>query len=405
MTDAIQTSLDPVKAGIKKGEICILLATRARPQMLAEELTTLKANTVQKDKTMLLVYVDDDDTITRSAIDTKQFPDPGFPIRWHIGPRPSALGQTHQALWNDSGRTAEIYMITCDDARFDTPGWDDIVRREFEKYPDGVLLAFANDPNSEQATYPFIGWGLLQTLGYQKIFPGIFPFWFDDKWVEQIGQMAGRSARIAMTINPIGGDKGKTQRMRCVPFWTRFLHMTLIERRECAEQLIAAMYPQDEAGRKAALAGLEKVFSSILKDENNAFSDVYCVFQEERHSALTPEERTLLNPLYLKQEVAAVIRLLSHAQAFMAREDYVQALPFIEATQMAELRLRAAQDMKIKCLRALGRQAEADQLARENLLAWPAMNRTRRVFRFLGMVANEGRRLLAGLTARITRST
>jgi hypothetical protein len=72
---------------------------------------------------------------------------------------------------------------------------------------------------------------------------------------------------------------------------------------------------------------------------------------------------------------------------------------------MAELRLRAAQDMKIKCLRALGRQAEADELARENLLAWPAMNRTRRVFRFLGMVANEGRRLLAGLTARITRST
>ena len=72
MTDAIQTSLDPVKAGIKKGEICILLATRARPQMLAEELTTLKANTVQKDKTMLLVYVDDDDKITRSAIDTKQ---------------------------------------------------------------------------------------------------------------------------------------------------------------------------------------------------------------------------------------------------------------------------------------------------------------------------------------------
>ena len=181
--------------------------------------------------------------------------------------------------------------------------------------------------------------------------------------------------------------------------------MTLIERRECAEQLIAAMYPQDEARRNAALAGLEKVLSSIMKDENNAFSDVYCVFQEERHSALKPEERNLLNPLYLKQEMAAVIRLLSHAQTFMAKEDYVQALQFIEATQMADLRLRAAQDMKVKCLRALGRQAEADQLARESLLAWPAMNRTRRVFRFLGMVANEGRRLLAGLSARISRAT
>ena len=165
------------------------------------------------------------------------------------------------------------------------------------------------------------------------------------------------------------------------------------------------MYPRDEARRNAALAGLEKALSSILKDENNAFSDIYCVFQEERHSALKPDERNLFNPLYLKQEMAAVIRLLSHAQTFMAKEDYVQALQFIEATQMADLRLRAAQDMKIKCLRALGRQAEADQLARENLLAWPAMNGARRVFRFLGMVANEGRRLLAGLTARITRCT
>jgi hypothetical protein len=405
MIDAIQNPHDPVKAGIKKGEICILLATRARPQMLAEELTTLKANTAQKDKVLMLVYVDDDDKITRQAIDAKQFPDPGFPVRWHVGPRPAALGQTHQALWNGSGQTAEIYMITCDDARFDTPGWDNAVRREFDKYPDGVLLAFANDPNSEQATYPFIGWGLLQTLGYQKIFPGIFPFWFDDKWVEQIGQMAGRCAKIPMTINPIGGNKGKTQRMRCVPFWTRFLHLTLVERKECAEQLIAAMFPQDEAGRNAAMAGLENVFGSIMKDENNAFSDIYCIFQEERHSALKPDERNRFDPLYLKQEMAAVIRLLTHAQTFIAKGDYAQALQFIEATQMADLRLRAAQDMKMTCLRALDRHAEADQLAHESLLAWPAMNRGRRIFRFLGMIANEGRRLIAGVIARISKAS
>jgi hypothetical protein len=399
MTSANNIVLDPTKCGIRSGEISILMATRGRPEMLSEEIMALKENTARKNKTTLWIYVDDDDQITRRAIDGKKIPDPGFPIHWHIGPRPPALGQAHQALWNDSGRVSEIYMITCDDARFDTPGWDEIVRKKFAEFSDGVLLAFAEDPNaSDQATYPFIGWGFLQTLGYEKVFPGIFAFWFDDKWVEHIGIMAGRCGKIPMVINPIGGDKGKTQRMRCVPFWTRFFQLTLVERKACAEQLIAAMFPNDDAARKAALAEMEKAHATLKKNENDSFSDVYATFQEERHTALKPEERNLFNPLYVRQEVAAVVRLLSHAQKYIAEKNYTEALLFIEATQMADLRLRQAQEMKIQCLRALGRNAEADELAREKFLAWPEMNAVRRVFRFLGMVANEGRRLLASLS-------
>ena len=295
-------------------------------------------------------------------------------------------------------------MISCDDARFDTPGWDEIVRREFAAYPDGVLLAFAHDPNTgDQATYPFIGWGFLKVLGYEKVFPGIFAFWFDDKWVEQIAQMANRYAKIPIIINPVGGSKGKTQRMRCVPFWTRFFQLLLVERKDCARKLITAMFPQDEAARNQALAAMEAEFSRIKKDEEDAFSDLYCVFQEERHSALAPNDRDRFNPLYFRQEVMAVIRLLSHAQEHIAKGNYTEALTYIEATQMADLRVRAAQDMRIQCLRALGQNAEAERLARESLLAWPRTNALRRLFRFLGMVANEGRRLLAQRSARNQR--
>ena len=401
MKDLNNVELDPKKCGIREGEIAIIMATRGRPEMLAEEISTLKDNTVQKDKTALWIYVDDDDDITRNAINGGKFPDPGFPVHWHFGPRPPALGQAHQALWNASGCASAIYMITCDDARFDTPGWDDIVRRSFAEHPDGVLLAFAHDPNTgNQATYPFIGWGFLKTLGYEKVFPGIFAFWFDDKWVEQIAQMAGRCTKIPIVINPVGGDKGKTQRMRCVPFWTRFFQLLLPERKECSEKLIEAMFPRDENARAAALANLSKEFSNILKDEEEAFSDVYCVFQEERHSALEPKDRNRFNPLYLRQETMAVIRLLAFAQKLIERGEYSEALKYVEATQMADLRMRAAQEMKIRCLRELGRQAEAEQLSQQAFLAWPEMNGVRRLFRFLGMVANEGRRLLAGLLSK-----
>jgi hypothetical protein len=396
-----QSQPDLNKAGIRAGEISVVMATRARPHMLAEEISTLKANTVRKDKTALWIYVDDDDEVTRAAIKDGKFPDPGFPVHWQFGPRPPALGQAHQALWKASGGGSEIYMITCDDARFDTPGWDEIVRQEFAKYADGVLLAFAHDPNTgNQATYPFVGWAFLRVLGYERVFPGIFAFWFDDKWVEQIAQMAKRCVKIPITINPVGGSKGITQRMRCVPFWTRFFQLLLVERKQCASDLIAAMCPKDEAARNRALAAMEEEFVRIKKEEEDAFSDLYCVFQEERHSALAPDERDRFNPLYLRQEVMAVIRMLAHAQEYIAKGNYTEALKYVEATQMADLRLRQAQDMKIECLRGLGQNAEADRLAREALLAWPRVHAVRRVFRFLGMVANEGRRLLASRSAK-----
>lgn len=363
--------------------------------MLAEELDTLQTNTVDKSRLAVWLYVDNDDEVTLRAIDSGMFDRFDFRIHWHIGPRPPALGQAHQVLWDESGRASEVYMISCDDARFDTPGWDEVVRREFGAYRDGILLAFAQDPNAEQATYPFIGWGFLQTLGYSKVFPGLFAFWFDDKWVEEIAQMAGRCKMIPIVINPVGGSKGKTQRMRCVPFWTRFFQLLLPVRKECAQHLIAAMDFPDEAARAAAMANLDRTWRQLISTGEAAFSDLYCVFQEERHSALAPEERDLFNPLYVRQEVMAVVILLEHARELMRKGDYATALKYIEATQLADLRLRQALDMKIECLRALGRHTEAQKLEHERRLMWPQMSLARRCFRFLGMVANEARRILA----------
>ena len=401
MTSEKPAILDRDQCGIRLGEISILMATRGRAEMLAEEIESLKQNTVNKAKVKLWIYVDDDDQVMRDAIAAKKFPDPGFPIHWHVGPRPGALGLCHQALWNASGRVSEIYTISVDDVRFDTHGWDEVVRGAFTDCRDGVLLAFAHDPNAPQATFPYIGWGFLLTLGYEKIFPGIFIYWFDDKWIEQIAVMAGRCVKVPVTMNPIG-DKGLTQRMRNVPFWTRFCQLTVIERKDSSQKLIDAMHAKDPAARAAAAAELEQAFAKITRDETNAFSDIYCIFQEERHTALKPEDRNLFYPLYLKQEATAVIRLLTHAQNFITQKKFTEALQFVECVDMADMKVRAAQDMKIICLRALGKNSEANQLAKEKLVAWPEQPMIRRVFRFLGMVANEGRRMIAGLTSKPT---
>ena len=69
--------------------------------------------------------------------------------------------------------------------------------------------------------------------------------------------MINRYINIRIFLSPIRG-KGRTQRMRCLPFWTRFFHLTLRERKHQATQLINAMHADNEKARAAALAKMEE---------------------------------------------------------------------------------------------------------------------------------------------------
>jgi glycosyltransferase involved in cell wall biosynthesis len=385
-----------LRAGtVRPGEISVIVATRGRPQMLAQFFDSLRETTARKDLASLWLYVDDDDKVTLEAIEKKSLPDPGLPVHWHVGPQTGGLGETHQALWKASGRSSQIYVTAVDDARFGTRSWDDIVRQTYDAYPDGVLLAFPHDPmTADQATLPIFGWGWLNTL--ESVYPGYFPYWFDDKWVDDIGRMVGRCVKLSVSLRPIGG-KGRTKRMRNMPFWTRFFHLTLYERKESARKLIAAMHPADEAGRTAAFAQLEQV-AARLEKEKESFSDVYCVFQEERHTELTAEERQQFNPRYFRQEALAVARLLSHARELLDAKKFEEAMLYLDAVQLSDMKVRQGYALMAECLRGLGRISEAERIASEAEAAWPQMNPLRRCFRFLGMVANDGKRMLVGLT-------
>lgn len=380
---------------IRRGELCVILATRARPELLAEMFESLRANTIRKDLVSIWLYVDEDDTTTREAIDNHCFPDPGIQLHWHFGPQTGGLGQPHQILWAASGQAAEVYVTSVDDARFATFGWDEIVRSEYRNFPDGLLLAFPHDPvTADQATYPIFGWGWLKVLG--SVYTGYFPYWFEDKWVDQVGRMAGRCVKLPMDLAPIRG-KGRTKRMRNLPFWTRFFQLTLDERKDAARKLIAEIHPSGSTEREAALTTLERVAAEFAKEEQ-AFSDLYCIFQEERHTELTDAERQDFNEKYFRTEANAVARLLSRADQLAKQKEFAQAVSFLGAIQLSDLKVRQANLLMAECLRALGRSAEADQIAKDTLAVWPQMNALRRAFRFLGMVANDGKRMLVGLS-------
>jgi hypothetical protein len=381
---------------VHPGEICLIMATRGRPESLAQVFAALKANTARKEKVSLWLYVDEDDTVTRKAIDEGQLSDAGVQLHWHIGPQTAGLCETQHTLWRNSGGTAEIYMVLADDICFGTPGWDNLIRETSAKFPDAIFLACPHDPmTADTCTYPIFGWRWLETL--QHIFPGHFPFWYDDRWVHQIGEMAGCYVRLPIVMLPIRG-KGKTRRMRDLPFWARFFQLALDERKDSANKLIDAMNPDPEK-EDAALKNLEQRAAELEKQQDK-FSDLYAVFQEERFTLHTPEERRAFNPRYFEKEAAAVARLMEFAQQRIADKQYEEALKFLDGTLMSNLRVRQAQDMKVECLRALGNNSEADKLAKETLAAWPEMNFFRRMFRFLGMIATETKTMIVGFLSK-----
>lgn len=362
--------------------------------MLAQVFDSLRVNTKHRDKAALWMYVDDDDEVMRKVLAERSLPDPGLPVHWHVGPRPGGLGEIHQTLWAATGGNSKVYFITVDDATFATPGWDEIVHAEFDKYPDGVLLAFSHDPmTTDQATYPIFGGAWIRTLG--KPFPGYFPFWFDDKWVDQVGRMAGRCSKLPFTLAPVGG-KGRTKRMRNVPFWTRFYQLTMCERADNARRLLTAIHGAGTPALASALAEMEKLAQEYAK-EKDQFSDAYCVFQEERHTEMTPEERQVFDPKSFRPESLAVSRLIVMAEEAIAAKRFAEAMEFLDATAYSDIRVRYAQMLKADCLEATGQPAEAERLRRETLAVWPQMSLLRRAFRFMGMVANDGKRLFVSL--------
>ena len=208
-------------------------------------------------------------------------------------------------------------MLANDDVRFETDGWDQIVRDSFKPYPDGVVLACPWDPVAPDiATFPIVGWGWMQTL--ESVYTSYFFYWFEDIWKDQIGRMIDRYINIPILLSPIQG-KGKTQRMRCLPFWYQFFQPHLADRKGDAAKLINAMHPDDEKARAAALAKMEQVAAGFEKDAAR-FSDLYHVFQEERHTAMSPEERDRFSPLYFKQEAHVVSKLALHRPGTLRQE-------------------------------------------------------------------------------------
>jgi hypothetical protein len=220
-------------------KLTINLVTRGRPERLL--------NTVERTlpllgeaSTQFVISVDDDDTETLKALDSKLKPNgPGPPWIWFDDPRVFVdIRQREDALgakWDRAlAYPADVYYPMADYTAYVTPAFDTKILEAASLFPDGIGVVYSrmcnfSFPRSQGATH-----GLVQKLGY--MYPPYFPYWFVDHWLDDIAKMIDRISFA--DIETETGHKPGTQEQREVGFWATFFDSQRLVRRRAARAII-----------------------------------------------------------------------------------------------------------------------------------------------------------------------
>lgn len=168
--------------------ISILCPTRERPDRAFKYAQSVFDTADNIERVELLFYIDNDDP---KIIQYQQ--------RW------SSMNKYNVKLvcgdpisvsksWNILAKHASgnIFMMGNDDLYHETQGWDTRLDQEAAKFPDEIYCIWFNDKHKGEklCTFPTVSRKWVETVGYFS--PGVFEFFFNDTWVQDIGQRVGR---------------------------------------------------------------------------------------------------------------------------------------------------------------------------------------------------------------------
>ena len=118
------------------GMISILCPTRGRPENVIRKVNSILSTSHRGDLVEIIFYVDNDDvTFPEIVLNNGNVTVVKGPRMW--------LSILQNVLYSYS--KGEIIMYTGDDVVFETNGWDEIIREEFNAQEDKILLVYGTD--------------------------------------------------------------------------------------------------------------------------------------------------------------------------------------------------------------------------------------------------------------------
>jgi len=165
--------------------ISVLVPSRGRPMDLVRMMVSAYKMATHQRRLQFVVRLDEDDP---KLVD--YFAPPVEGVHYIQGPRILL-----SSAWNECAALAqgEILMHAGDDLTFNTPGWDQRVRDEFQKIPDRIGLVYADDLSTnfpDLATHGFLHRRWVETVGY--FLPPLFSSDWNDVWISEVAKQIGR---------------------------------------------------------------------------------------------------------------------------------------------------------------------------------------------------------------------
>ncbi len=309
--------------------ISVLVPTRARTMGLEKMLRSLAETALDKNLVDVWIYVDDDDRDTQNFLSSNTLNNLGVAIHTLVGERPLSQGEICNNLCRQADTGGGIFFSTCDDYRFATRGWDQVVREGFKRYPDNVLMAFPKDPTAApgQATHMILGAQWVNGVG--RFLTDFFPFWYDDAWIDDVASLIGRKVQLDFEMSPQGG-KGKTPRMKNLIFWEKFYLDTLDDRLEDAKNLLAKinLAPDIDFPERGSQAEkiLKRLWQRRARVDVRKLKNIEAQLSDQGSFWNRMQANHLPAVNYLVLENRAVTHLLTKINPLMAKGQYEKIL-------------------------------------------------------------------------------
>jgi len=176
-------------------KISIILPTRTRSKQFTELIESIHNTSEDWSNIEICVYVDNDDIESKNTIESLIVKYSSSNLKYTTSENSLNLSE----MWNyayEKLATGNIIMHCGDDIRFRTPNWDTIIRGEFNKYDDKIILVFCKDgiQNENLATHSFVHRKWIEVSGFWL--PPYFVSDFNDLWLDVVARGVGRSVYL-----------------------------------------------------------------------------------------------------------------------------------------------------------------------------------------------------------------
>lgn len=220
-------------------KLCIALATRKRPELLARTIETTLEH--RRTGAKFLILLDDDDTAgIEAAIRYENH------VTLSIRPREDTLGGKYNRAMFEP---ADLYLTMVDYAPHVTPGFDEKIVEAASLFPDGIGVVYNHMANASFPHINAVTRKLAEMMGF--IYPPYFPYWFVDHWLDDIARMIDRISFA--DVHTESSRRPGTMEMREPAFWATFFDAAYLVRRQCARHIIQSPEFNEPAWRKKIL--------------------------------------------------------------------------------------------------------------------------------------------------------